>query len=153
MTDSRLEPETVTLRLTRRYSASAEALFQAFTDPDLLVQWFGPKGMTVPDCEVDLREGGRWRACMASPEGELHAVNGVYREIRRPNRLVFTWIWEQGDMAGAETLVTLEFVEEGDQAELRLIHEGLPSDTSRGYHELGWTSSFDCLAELLEGTV
>ena len=88
---------------------------------------------------------------MRSPEGSEHCVKGVYREIRRPNRLVFTWIWEQGDMNGVETLVTLDFVAQGNGAELRLTHEGLPSENSRGLHEQGWSSSFDCLAELVEG--
>ncbi len=141
-----------TLSLARRFRASPDALFDAFTDPEQLVRWFGPKGMTVPDCRIDLREGGAWRACMRSTEGNDHCVKGVYREIRRPTRLVFTWIWEQGDMAGAETLVTLDFVEQGDGTELRLTHEGLPSETSRGLHEQGWSSSFDCLAELVGGS-
>lgn len=142
--------ETVRLGLTRRFRASPEALFDAFTDSRRLVRWFGPKGMTVPVCRIDLREGCAWRACMRSPEGAEHCVKGVYREIRRPHRLVLTWIWEQGDMAGAETLVTLEFVAQGDGAELRLTHDGLPSETSRGRHEQGWRSSFECLAELVE---
>ena len=113
--------ETATLRLTRRFQASPEALFTAFTDSRRLVRWFGPKGMTVPDCRIDLREGGGWRACMRSPQGNEHCVGGVYREIRRPNRLVFTWIWEQGEMSGAETLVTLDFVAQGDGADFVLF--------------------------------
>ena len=151
MTAGETAAATATLRMTRHFQASPEALFDAFTERDLLVQWFGPRGMAVPECEIDLSPGGRWRAVMRAHDGSPHAVHGVYREITRPTRLVFTWIWEQGDMAGVETVVTLAFRAAGDGAELSLTHEGLPSESSRGLHEQGWSSSFECLAELLAG--
>ena len=88
---------------------------------------------------------------MRADDGSPHAVHGVYREIRRPERLVFTWVWEQGDMTGVETQVTLAFRALDEGAELSMTHEGLPSDSSRDLHEQGWGSSFECLAELLEG--
>ena len=112
-------PETATLTLTRKFAARPEAVFDAFTIAERFARWWGPRDMTVPDCRIDLRVGGSWRTCMRSAEGTEHCVHGVYREIRRPSRLVFTWAWEQGDMAGVETLVTLEFAAAGEGTELR----------------------------------
>lgn len=136
-----------TLTLTRRFAARPEAVFDAFTISERFARWWGPRGMTVPDCRIDLRVGGTWRTCIRSAEGAEHVVGGAYREIERPSRLVFTWAWEQGDMAGVETLVTLEFAAVGEGTELRLRHEGLPSENSREMHGQGWSSALDCLVD------
>ena len=138
-----------TLRLRRRFAAPRERVFRAFTDPTILVRWWGPEGMTVPEIALDLRPGGKWRTCMESKEGSLHCVGGVYREIVAPERLVMTWIWEQGDLEGLETQVTLEFHEVGAETELRLTHERLPSESARDAHQGGWSSSFTCLERYL----
>ncbi len=140
-------PESATLTLTRQFAAPPEAVFDAFTISERFARWWGPRGMTVPDCRIDLRVGGSWRTCIRSAEGAEHVVGGVYQEIERPSRLVFTWAWERGDMAGVETLVILEFAAAGEGTELRLRHEGLPSENAREMHGQGWTSALDCLVD------
>ncbi len=143
----------VTLRLSRHFKAPREIVFRAFTDPNELVRWWGPEGMDVPEIHVDLRAGGKWRTCMRSREGSLHCVGGVYREVAPPERLVMTWIWEQGDMEGRETLVTFEFEVSDGGTLLHLTHERLPSESSRDLHEGGWTSSLGCLERYLRQEV
>ena len=138
--------ETATLRLSRVFPAPRETVFRAFTDPAMLRQWWGPHGMSCPVAEVDLTVGGAYRLEMKPEEGESVHLAGSYLEIAPPARLRFTWIWQQGDMAGLETVVTLDFAEHADGTELTLTHEGLPSEDSRGKHEGGWSSCFDCLA-------
>ncbi len=140
----------VTLGLTRHFKAPREIVFRAFTDPSELVRWWGPEGMDVPEIHLDVRPGGKWRTCMRSSEGSLHCVGGVYREIVPPKRLVMTWTWEQGDLEGRETLVTLEFADSNGGTELRLTHERLPSESSRDAHRGGWSSSLDCLERYLQ---
>ena len=137
------------LVLTRRFKAPREAVFRAWTRPEELAQWFGPKSISVRDVEIDLRPGGRYSLEMYEPDG-VYPLSGVYREVKAPERLVFTWVWGHGDIAGVEMLVTLDFAESKDGGTLlTLTHERLPSQSARDRHEQGWTSTLDCLTEHL----
>ena len=82
------------LVITRVFDAPRALVFKAWTEPDRLVRWWGPQGFTTPFCTMDLRPGGAVRFCMRSPEGTDHWLQGVYREIVAPERLVCTWAWE-----------------------------------------------------------
>ena len=135
-----------TLRLSRTFAASRERVFRAFTDPEELKHWFGPSDeYEVPVAEVDLRVGGRYRLDLRTPSGNLYRVAGVYREIRSPERLVYTWRWEVGDDVG-ETLVTLEFRSLGGSTEVSLTHERFPTPAARDLHRGGWGGSLDRLS-------
>ena len=76
------------LTMRRRFDAPRARVFAAWTQPEMLRTWFGPAGTTVPDAQVDLREGGAYRIAMHMPDGELYVVRGVYTELRAP-KLVF----------------------------------------------------------------
>jgi uncharacterized protein YndB with AHSA1/START domain len=140
------------LRLSRRFKAPREAVFRAFTDPVALAKWFGPEGMNVDNVKIDLRPGGAYSMAFNQADGEAHGLSGVYREISPPGRLVMTWAWDHGDMAGIETLVTIELAGAGAGAEteLTLTHEKLPSQNAIDLHKQGWTSSFICLDGAIE---
>jgi uncharacterized protein YndB with AHSA1/START domain len=103
------------LVITRVFNAPPALVFAAWTVPEHQLHWSGPEGFTTPHHEMDLRPGGRWRACLRSPQGEDHWVTGVYREIAPPARLVMTHGWESapGQPSGPETLITVTFTEEG----------------------------------------
>ncbi|MBL6945805.1 MAG: SRPBCC domain-containing protein [Rhodospirillales bacterium] len=137
------------LIITRNFAAARERVFKSFTDADVLKEWFGPEGFTVPSAKVDFRVGGNYRITMRSPEDTDHTVVGIYREINEPDWLVFTWAWETGDMDDADTLVTLEFADDGDGTEMTLTHEGFPNEDLRDRHNEGWCSSFNCLDSVL----
>ena len=100
---------------------------------------------------LELRPGGRYRLEMTKG-GATHVVVGQYREIRPPEKLVYTWKWEVSDMAGSfeDTIVTLEFHDRGQETELVLIHEKLPTVEEREKHENGWKGCLDNLVALLE---
>ena len=100
--------------------------------------------------DVDARPGGAYRLCMTAPDGTAHWLRGAFVAVEPHARLAFTWIWEQGDMANHETLVTISFRPVGDATEVRLEHSRLPSEAASKAHEGGWLSSFECLAELLD---
>src|SRR5574339_118311 len=95
------------LKLVRRFPAKPDRVFRACADPKRLVRWWGPKGITIPVCEMDVRPGGRWLTVMRAPDGSDMTVSGVYREIAAPSRLVFTWAWHEGAKRGHETIVTV----------------------------------------------
>src|SRR5580700_2538193 len=84
---SELEREVT---ITRLFDAPRELVFQAWTDPQHLAQWWGPKGFSNPICEADARPGGAWRIVMRGPDGAKYPCGGVYREIVESERLVFT---------------------------------------------------------------
>ena len=138
------------LRLSRRLKAPREAVFRAFTDPAALAKWFGPENVNVTKVEVDLRPGGAYSMVFNAADGDSHGLSGVYREISPPDRLVMTWVWGHGGMAGIETLVTIELAEAAGETELTLSHEKLPSQEFVDLHRQGWTSSFNCLDRVVE---
>ncbi len=149
-TDDSAAPATAELAITRVLDAPRALVFEAWTDPERLVRWFGPRGFSVSACELDVRPGGAWRVCMRSPAGEDHWVQGVYREIVEPERLVFTWVREDADgKPGAETVVTVTLAAEGRQTKLTLHHARFESVADRDAHQGGWTSCLDRLPEYL----
>jgi len=153
-TQTRTDEHTV--QVTRTFHAGQQALFRAWTDPQALVKWFGPKGVQTTDAVVDLRVGGAYRIVMRKPEGETIEHMGAYREIVAPEKLVFTWLLKNQACEGsenedAETLVTLYFRRLSEhETELTLLHENLPGEKARAGHEFGWNSSFECLDLHLE---
>jgi uncharacterized protein YndB with AHSA1/START domain len=136
------------LRIVRSFAAPREAVFRAWTDPKTLVKWWGPKGYTCPDCAMDVREGGRWRTVMRSPEGTNHVVGGVYRKIVPPRLLTFTWAWSTDGTPGHETVITVELNERGKVTEMVFTQETFESVTARDQHSHGWNSSFESLDDL-----
>ena len=138
------------LRITRTFPAPRERVFRAWTDPAALKKWFAPgDDYATPIAEVDLRVGGRYRIQMRSPKGNLHTVAGVYREVTPPEKLVFTWSWQEGGMDVGETLVTVEFRDRGNSTELILTHERFPTAETRDEHRKGWTGCLDRLPQAL----
>jgi uncharacterized protein YndB with AHSA1/START domain len=139
-------PETgqeVALQLEHRFAAPREQVFEAWTNPDVLRRWWrAAPTWETPLAEVDLREGGGYRLSMRTDEGEIHTVGGEYREISAPERLAYTWRWEEGPepaMARSEeTLVVVEFLEDGEGTLVKLTHSGFASEEIMGMHAHGW---------------
>jgi uncharacterized protein YndB with AHSA1/START domain len=99
------------IALTRAFAAPRDLVFQAWTRPDLLRRWFGPHGHRLVVCEVDLRVGGAWHFVLEEPDGKRMRLHGIYREIVRPERLVYTERSECEAQVGSESLVTVTLVE------------------------------------------
>ena len=137
------------LYMRRTFNAPRQRVFDAFVRPEVLSEWFGPHGMACFLCEVDARPGGRYRSGMRGDSGSDHVVGGEYREVVAPERLVMTWVWEQGENAGRETLVTLRFRDVPDGTELILMHEFPENPEASAAHGRGWTATFDGLEAYL----
>lgn len=138
-----------TLQLKRTFAAPREKVFRAWTDPEELKKWWGPPGYGTPSAEVDLRVGGKYRLGMRKlPEGPVFYLAGTYREVRPPERLVYTWRWEAEPELG-DTLVTVEFHDRGGSTEIVLTHELFPTEKARQEHERGWSGGLDNLAKIL----
>ena len=136
------------LTLKRRLKASPAKVFQAWTDPEKLVRWFGPAETVAGSvrAQADVRPGGRYRMNFQTDDGERHQVGGVYREVMPDSRLVFTWAWQS--TPERESLVTVTIVPDGDGTLLTLHHEQFFDQKARDGHERGWTGTLDKLEQL-----
>lgn len=130
------------LRIRRTYDAPVAAVYAAWTDPEQMKHWMGPSD-DYGEAEVttDLRVGGRYRVVMRAPDGELHRVGGVFREVVPNRRLVYTWAWESTPERESE--VTVEFRPSGGGTELTLTHQRFFDTEARDKHAHGWNG---CLA-------
>ena len=135
--------------LKRRLAAPPEKVYAAWTNPAQLAQWFGPS-QTIEgsvQAEMDVRVGGRFRACFKTDDGEYHEVSGVYREVVPDQKLVFTWAWYT--TPERESLVTVFIRGEGEGSMLTLTHEQFFDEAARDGHKRGWTGTLDKLERYL----
>ena len=134
----------ISLRLRRRFAFPREAVFHAWTDPEALEQWWCPSGWTTTRIEVDLRVGGCFRIGMRKMEEKPPVfVFGRFLEVHRPEKLVFTWRWENAFPNTPETRVTVQLAEREGVTELVLIHEDLPEAGICLHHRSGWIAAWD----------
>ena len=141
------------LVITRIFDAPRHLVFRAWTEPDRAARWWGPQGFVTTYCNMDVRPGGAFRVCMRSPEGAEHWKQGVYREVVEPERLVFTFAWEDAEgKPGHQTLVTVTFAEHGDKTELTLHQAVFETVARRDEHRRGWISTLERCAEYLAKT-
>ena len=138
------------LVITRVFDAPREIVFRAWTDPEQAALWWGPQGFTTISCQMDVRVGGAYRACMRSPEGTRHCRRGVYREVLKPERLVFTFAWEDASgNPGHQTVITVTFAETGGKTRLTLHQAIFDTVGACDSHRSGWSSTLERFAEHL----
>jgi uncharacterized protein YndB with AHSA1/START domain len=139
------QSERATVRLSRVFRASPGYLFDCFTDPALVMRWWGPEGASCPNPVNDLVVGGEFRFDIVwDDSGRVNALHGKYLEIDPPRRLVFTWTWDDTPEEVTRVEVTLRAINE-QETELTLVHDRFPNAERAEEHREGWTSSLDCL--------
>src|SRR2546423_10783702 len=136
--------------LTRVFDAPRRLVYDAFSKPELLRRWFGPRGWSLVVCEVDFRVGGGFRFVLRGPDGRDMGMRGVYRMIVPPERSVHT---ESFDDYPGESLVTGVFVEQGGKTTLTATvlypSQEVRDAVLQAGMEHGAAESYDKLAELL----
>lgn len=146
--------------MTRVFDAPRQLVFDAWTKPEHLVQWFGRRGDEMTVCEVDLRVGGAYRFVWRLREGGEMGMGGVYREVVPPERLVSTEVFEGEyfeQMGGGSTINTLTFEERDGKTTMTITslygsREARDAAIQTGMEE-GAAEGFDRLAELLQTLV
>ena len=139
------------LTITRIFDAPRALVFKAFTQPEHLKQWWGPHGFTCEVCEMESRVGGAWHIRMRSPQGAVDRQRGVIREFVEPERLVFTYAFEDDHGArGRETIVSVRFSEVGKKTEVSIHQEIFESVVMRDEHVWGWGEALDDFAVYLQ---
>lgn len=130
------------LELSRWLDATVEEVYEAFTDPVLLRQWWGPRDFVIETLEFPAVEGEDYRVELRAPDGSRFAHVGTFREVRPPRRLSYSWVWVEGPLQRGEMLVELDFRAERGGTRVDLRHSGFESQASRDAH-YGWPDSFD----------
>lgn len=145
---SEIDVDAGTVRLERTYEAPAEAVFDAWTNPEVMERWWKADPNHEVRIAADVRVGGDYRFEIQTPDGDDVAVRGTYREVSRPDRLVYSWAWEgSGPYANHESEVAITFVEEGPGRTTVVIeHAGLLDEVSRASHARGWAGVLDSFA-------
>lgn len=149
------------LVITRIFHAPRELVFNAWTEPELMAEWWGPQGVTNPICEIDPRPGGKIHIEMLAGEelGELHGqkwpMKGIFQEVVKPERLVYvsTAIYDEDGTPNLENRVTVTF-EEHDGGTKMVLHILVTKATEKTIGPLkgmkiGWTQSIDKLETVL----
>jgi len=140
--------EETSLQVRRVYKASVATVYAAWTDPEQMKLWMAPSDAFGPsEATMDVRVGGRYRIVMHAPDGEVHRVGGVFREVVPNKKLVYTWAWES--TPERESLVTLEFIPSGQGTELVLAHQRFADMQARDKHQEGWNGCLDGLDRFL----
>lgn len=147
------------LEIRRTFAAPRERVFAAWTEQTQLEKWMckDVASQVVTYHEHDPRTGGSYRMEVRDQKtGEVYWGRGVYREVRPPERLVFTWAWTKESAGGRqapllhpETQVTVEFFARGASTEILLTHEVFRSAKDRDEHDQGWKGCFDMLEKVL----
>jgi len=139
--------------MTRVFNAPRQLVWDAFSKPELLKRWFGPRGYSLSVCEVDHRVGGKWRFVILTPEGKEVGMRGIYQELAPPQRSVHT---ESFDDFPGESIVTSVLTEADGKTTMTATVE-YPSREVRDMvapnMEPGAAESYDKLAELLADPV
>jgi uncharacterized protein YndB with AHSA1/START domain len=143
-----IEPPGYVVRIERTFDAPAEAVFDAWTSPEVMRRWFhcAPDWET-PEAEVDLRVGGRVRVVMRRPDGTEVGASGAYTLIDRPHRLEMTWTFH--DDPSNRQLIELSFSESEGSTVVVMINSSISTDERRDAQHEGWHGCFDELERAL----
>ena len=142
--------EKTSLEIVRFINVPVDRVYDAWTDPAQLKEWWGPEGVRTRNLTAEVRVGGKYRWDLTSPEGEEMSAFGEYRELIPGKKIVFTWKWDDDEAWEHRTsVVTIELFERSGGTELRFRHEQLPSEESRDRHNEGWNSLLDGLEQFL----
>lgn len=152
------------IEITRTFRAPVERVWRAWSQPELIKQWWGPEEFTCPEAKIDFKVGGKYLLAMKSADGDIVWGSGEYKDIIPFQKIVCTDSFSDaygkiispqeagmpGQWEGDTFLITLEFeMGHDDETVLKLKHEGLPSEMHKDCME-GWNSSFNKLRRLVE---
>ncbi len=131
--------------MARRWiPASAQLLFDAWTQPAELMQWWGPTGVKCTDARIDLRVGGTYLIDNLMPDGRLVRIVGDFEVVEPPRRLSYSWRVEPGEETPERVTVRFEPCDGG--TEVVVIHERIASTSTRDRHEQGWQGCLEGLS-------
>jgi uncharacterized protein YndB with AHSA1/START domain len=124
-------------------AATPEFLFDTWTQPAKMKEWWGPRDVKCVAVEIDLRVGGRYRIGNQFPDDRILWISGEFESIERPHRLVYTWSVEP--VSGSIERVSVQFEPRDGATEVIVTHERIPDAATRDQHQAGWHGCLDGL--------
>jgi uncharacterized protein YndB with AHSA1/START domain len=141
---------SIELKLTRRFPAPREKVFDAWTTPEALKRWWCPPGWTPERIDVDLRPGGAYYLGMRQLHDDaVVSIEGRFLEVRRPEQLVYTWRWRGAFEGMPETRVTVEFLVVAGGTEVVVVHQNFSTVQLWQRHRSGWIAACDRMERVL----
>ena len=137
------------LEQEREFAAAPDEVFAWLTEPAKVATWWGPRGFTTPEIFLDLRVGGHYRFTMQPADGEAFHLSGTYREIEPPQRLSFTFRWDEPTADDRETVVLLVLSASNRGTKVSLSQQEFATEERLELHRQGWAESFDRLDSAL----
>ncbi len=146
-----VDPKKPVILITRWFDAPARLMFEAYSKPELVRRWWGPREQAMIVCEIDFRVGGGWRFVTRGLDGRDHAFHGTYREIVPFTRLVETFVYEPHPDAEAVQSSTFEEIGGRTRLTIEMVHATMASRDGmvQAGMERGLDETHDRLAELL----
>ena len=144
-------PSDREILITRAFDAPADRVFDAWTTPEQVRQWWGSEEAPLVVCEIDLKVGGAWRYVVGYPEGKELAWHGTYHEIERPGRLVYTEVWEP--FPDAESMNTMTLTEQDGTTTLSVTVLHASKENRDGHLDSGMETGMQLVLDQLEGLV
>jgi uncharacterized protein YndB with AHSA1/START domain len=142
-----VEPGTLEIYVTTTFDAPRELVFKAYTDPELIPHWWGPRYLTTEIDKLEARSGGAWRFVQRDPDGNEYSFHGVFHEVAAPDRIVQTFEYE--GMPGHVTLETATFEDLGGKTRVLaqsvfqsvedrdgMVASGMETGVNEGYEQL-----------------
>lgn len=151
------------VEVMRVFNAPVETVWRAWSDRELIKEWWGPEGFSAPTAKTDFREGGKYTLAMEGPDGKVIWSSGIYREIIPCKKIVSTDFFsdEFGTPVAASQLgmpgdwplsllVTINFTKiNSEHTQVTISHQGVPAEMHDDSVE-GWNSSLNRLQKLVE---
>lgn len=139
------------IHVERVFNAPREGVFAAFTDPELIPEWWGPHGTTTSVDQMDVRAGGSWRFVVRDSDGSETGFRGTYREVTPPERIVQTFEWE--GLPGHVSVESATFEDLGDRTRVTSVSTFHTTEERDGMlgsgMEVGMNETYARLDELL----
>lgn len=140
---------SIALVVRRVIRASASRVFDAWTQPEQLRRWWGPRPVTCCGAEMDVRVGGAYRIGNQLPDGNVLWISGTFEVVEPPRRLVYSWQVERGTAPPSEcSRVTVRFEPRDGGTEVIVVHEAIDTEATRADHENGWQGCLENLEAL-----
>jgi len=148
------------LKITRTFDAPRELLWQAWTDPEMVKRWMGPRGFQVTECVTPTEVGKRWsrtlEGCRPGSDRLVRLrMSGITKEVKPPELLVYTFAWDDRTSVGLaespykENIVTVKFEERGQKTVMHFTQAPFATESERDGHNVGWNNAFDTFAEFM----
>lgn len=146
------------LIIERSFDAPRRLVWRAWTDPELIQQWWGPQGFHNSACAIDLRVGGAIHLTMCAPDGNSYPCQGIFREIVEPERIVYDSTADDGHPCGAglppRAVVTVSFIEQQKDRTQLILHTRFENTSGRdAANQSGYSTSWAEALERLATTI